>query len=218
MKVTSMCFNWWVIPLLIVLNGTTFAQDAQPNASPEEIEATHDALRALKQEAELAFNDMGQSGEMEDLERLLKLVDENIVLAAMNGSFAIGKSGIIEYFNRTMTGPDRTVQSIHHTFEVADLTTLYGGDTGVAYGTSVGTYELTGGMAIVVDTNWTATMVNQDGTWLLASFQFAPSIFDNPVLNRAVNALYWGVGIAGFAGIILGFLIGRRIGRKSQIV
>jgi len=172
MKATSMCFNWLVIPFLIVLNGTTFAQDAQPNASPEEIEATHDALRALKQEAEQAFNDLGQSGEMDDLERLLNLVDEDIVLAAMNGSFAIGKSGIIEYFNRTMTGPDRTVQSIHQTFEVADLTTLYGGDTGVAYGTSVGTYELTGGMTIVANTIWTATMVNQDGTWLLASFQF----------------------------------------------
>ena len=217
MKAIGTCSMGLAISLLIILNAMALAQDTQPNTSPEDIEATHEALRALKQEAEQAFNDLGQSGEMDDLERLLNLVDENIVLAAMNGKFAIGKSGIIEYFNKTMTGPDRTVQSVHHTFEVADLTTLYGGDTGVAYGTSIGTYELTQGMTIVADTNWTATMVNQDGTWLLASFQFAPSIFDNPVLNRAVNALYWGVGIAGFAGIVLGFLVGRRTGRKSKV-
>ncbi len=217
MKAFGIPINMLVIPLLMILDSTAGAQDAQPNASPEEDEATHDALRALKREAEEAFNVMGQSGELTDLQKLLDLVHEDVVLAAMNGEFAVGKSGVIEYFNKTMTGSDRTVQSIHHTFEVAALTTLYGGDTGVAYGTSIGTYELTSGMNIVVDTNWTATMVNEGGKWLLASFQFAPSIFDNPVLNRAVNAVYWGVGIAGLVGFILGFLVGKRTRQKRQV-
>ena len=216
MKAFGIPINMLVIPLLMILNSTAGAQDAQPNASPEEDEATHEALRALKREAEEAFNVMGQSGELTDLQKLLDLVHEDIVLAAMNGEFAVGKSGIIEYFNKTMTGSDRTVQSIHHTFEVADLTTLYGGDTGIAYGTSIGTYELTNRMNIVVDTNWTATMVNEGGKWLLASFQFAPSIFDNPVLNRAVNAFYWGIGIAGFVGLMLGFLVGKRTRQKRK--
>lgn len=216
MKAFGIPINMLVIPLLMILNSTTGAQDAQPNASPEEDEATHEALRALKREAEEAFNVMGQSGELTDLQKLLDLVHEDVVLAAMNGEFAVGKSGIIEYFNKTMTGSDRTVQSIHHTFEVADLTTLYGGDTGVAYGTSIGTYELTNGMNIVVDTNWTGTMVNEGGKWLLASFQFAPNIFDNPVLNRAVNAVYWGVGIAGIVGLLLGFFVGKRTRQKRK--
>ena len=216
MKAFGIPINMLVIPLLMILNSTAGAQDAQPNASPEEDEATHEALRALKREAEEAFNVMGQSGELTDLQKLLELVHEDVVLAAMNGEFAVGKSGVIEYFNKTMTGSDRTVQSIHHTFEVAALTTLYGGDTGVAYGTSMGTYELTNGMNIVVDTNWTATMVNEGGKWLLASFQFAPNIFDNPVLNQAVNAVYWGVGIAGIVGLMLGFLVGKRTRQKRK--
>jgi ketosteroid isomerase-like protein len=204
------------VTLFLVLNATAIAQDMPSDPAVEDVEATHEALRALKREAELAFNDLGQSGEMADLNRLLNLVDDDIVLAAMNGRFAIGKNGIVDYFNSTMTGPDRTVQSVHHTFEVADLSTLYGSDTAVAHGTSVGTYELTRGMTIVANTTWTATMVKKDGAWLLASFQFAPSIFDNPVLDRAIRACYWGVGIAGVVGLLLGFLLGRRSGRKSK--
>lgn len=179
-------------------------------------EAVHDALRALKQQAEDAFNAAGRSGDRADLDRLLELVDDNVVLAAMNGRFAIGKSGIVDYFDSTMKGPNRTVQSVHQTFDVAALTTLYGSDTGVAHGTSTGTYELTNGMSFTVHANWTATMVNEDGRWLLASFQFAPSIFDNPVLDQAVSALYWGIGIAGVAGLVLGFLIGRLAGRRRK--
>jgi hypothetical protein len=60
-----------------------------------------------------------------------------------------------------------------------------------------------------VDTHWTATLVKEDGKWLLASFQFGPNIFDNPLLNKALSALYWGIGIAGAIGLALGFLFGR---------
>jgi ketosteroid isomerase-like protein len=182
----------------------------------DEVQAAHEALRALKQDAEQAFNRMGASGKREDFDVLLDYVTDDVVLAAMNGQFAVGKKGLIAYFERMMTGPDRSVQSIHHKFDVADLTVLYGGDTGVAYGTSVGTYELSDGLSFVVDTNWTATMVKQDGRWRLASFQFGPNIFDNPVLNRAVNALRWGVGLALVIGLLIGFLVGRRFaGRRT---
>lgn len=198
------------VPLLAVLAPLAAAQ-------PSGDEAVHEALRELKQQAEDAFNALGQSGDRADLDRLLDLVHEDVVLAAMNGRFAVGKSGIVEYFDATMTGPDRTVQSVHHTFEVATLTTLYGSDTGVAHGTSHGTYELTSGLSFEVDTNWTATMVNEGGRWLLASFQFAPSIFDNPLLDRAVNSLYWGIGIAGLVGLAIGFLIGRLMAKQRRV-
>jgi uncharacterized protein (TIGR02246 family) len=172
-------------------------------------EATHEALRTLKREVEAAFNKAGRSGDIKDFQGVMNYVHDNAVLVAMNGDIVAGKKQIIDYFNRMMTDPTRSVRSIHHVFDVAALTTLYGGDTGVAYGSSRGTYELTNGMDFEVDTNWTATMVKEDGKWLLASFQFGPNIFDNPLLNKAVSALYWGVGIAGVIGLLLGFLLGR---------
>ena len=171
-------------------------------------EATHEALRTFRREVEAAFNKVGASGRPEDFEEILKYVDDDVVLAAMNGTLAVGKQGLTEYFKRTMAGPTRTVKSVHHTFSPAALTKLYGGDTGISYGRSIGRYELADGMSFEVDTIWTSTLVKKDGKWLLASFQFAPSIFDNPVANKALRMLYWGVGIAGVGGLLLGFLLG----------
>jgi NhaP-type Na+/H+ or K+/H+ antiporter len=71
-------------------------------------------------------------------------------------------------------------------------------------------------MSFNVDTIWTATMVYENGRWLLASFQFAPSIFNNPVLDQAVNALYWVSGIVALIGLVLGFLAGRLTGKRRR--
>jgi ketosteroid isomerase-like protein len=208
------------IPGLLLMIATAVPLAAQTSAAapalPNDVQATHEALRALKNGAQAAFNRVGMSGSREDLEKLLDFVADGVILVPMNGQTAIGKQGIIDYFGRTMTGPSRTVQSVHHEFEVAELTTLYGDDTGVAYGNTKGTYALAGGMNFEVNANWTATMVKQNGKWLLASFQFGPSIFDNPLLTQAVRSMYWGVAISALVALAAGFTIGRWTARKSH--
>lgn len=186
------------------------ADEAALTPQPVDEEGIHDALRALKAGAEETFNQLGASGERKHLDSLLGYVHEDIILMPMNGSKVVGKGGIIEYFERTMTGADRTVTSVHHTFDVAALSKLYGDDTAVAYGTSVGTYELAAGLGLTVDTTWTATMVEENGRWLLASFQFAPSIFDNPLVEKAKKASVWIGGGSGLLGLLVGFFVGRR--------
>jgi ketosteroid isomerase-like protein len=209
----------WIPGLVLVLASAVPLAAQAPAPAPaaqEDVQATHDQLRALKSGAQEAFNRLGASGRREDLDKLLDFVTDDIVLVAMNGQTAVGKKGIVDYFTRSMTGPSRTVQSVHHEFEVAQLTTLYGGDTGVSYGTTRGRYELTGGMNFEVNANWTATLVRQNGKWLLASFQFGPSIFDNPLLNQALRWMYWGAAIAGIVGLAVGFTLGRWTGRKRR--
>ncbi len=209
---------WIPVFVLVIAAAVPLAAQAPPSAptAPEDIQATHEALRAIKAGAQDAFNRVGISGSREDMDKLLDFAADDIVLVPMNGQTAVGKQGIIDYFTRTMTGADRTVRSVHHEFEVAQLTTLYGGDTGVSYGTTKGRYELTGGMNFEVNANWTATLVKQNGKWLLASFQFGPSIFDNPLLNQAVRSMYWGVAIAAIVALAAGFAIGRWTGRRSR--
>jgi ketosteroid isomerase-like protein len=206
------------VVIFALSNPLSAAQQVQQIASTGDDEATHEALRTLKREMEESFNKVGKSGKLEDLQGVLDHVHDNVVLAAMNGSLVVGKQGIIEYFKRTMTGPTRTVKSVHHVFDVAALTTLYGGNTGVAYGSSTGTYALMDGLSFEVHTNWTATMVKEEGQWLVASFQFGPNIFDNPLLNKAVRALYWSAGIAGGIGLLLGLLLGKVTARKPRAV
>jgi len=195
-----------------------FAVAAQPGFAQNadaSIDAIHDEIRALKDGAEEAFNAIGRSGKDGDIESILQYVHDDIVLVAMNGDTAVGKQGIQDYFMDKMAGPEPTVASVHHTFNVADLSTLYGDDTAVAHGDSVGTYGLTDGMSFTVDTFWTATMVREEGKWLLASFQFAPSIFENPLVDKAVGMIYRVAAIAGVIGLMVGFLLARLFRRRS---
>ena len=199
---------------ILLIAGTTTPESASAQLSGSETEEAHNALRVLKNGAEAAFNEMGRSGKVEDLNKILEYVHDDVVLAAMNGSLVVGKQGIVDYFKRTMTGPDRTVESVQHSFEVSDLTRLYGGDTGVAYGTTTGTYELTDGTQFVANAIWTATMVRENGNWLLASFQFAPSIFDNPILPVMINKAAWyGIPIV-IVLLIAAFFLGRWTARS----
>ena len=199
-----------VAMLIGLVSNPLFAQDQDPG-----VEATHDEIRALKRGAEEAFNAIGSSGAQGDIESIVQYVHDDVVLAAMNGDVVVGKQGIRDYFVEKMSGPESTVASVHHTFNVGDLTTLYGGDTGVAYGDTVGSYELNNGMTFTVNANWTATMVKEDGKWLLASFQFAPSIFENPLVDKAIGMVYRVAAIAGVIGLIVGFLLARVFRRRT---
>ncbi len=203
-----------VMLLTMLLTLASRPVPAQERDDQAAIDATHNQLRALKEGAQVAFNVMGKSGKTEDLEPLFEYVHDNFVLVAMNGQTVIGKDGIRDYFMQTMGGPDPTVASVNHVFDVAALSNLYGSDTAVAYGTSLGNYELTDGPSFSVDTFWTATMVKEGEKWLLASFQFAPSIFDNPVLTKATQMIYAAAAVAGLIGLLLGFWLARVTGKK----
>jgi len=192
----------------------TFMQPLYALESDAALEAVHDELRALKDGAEEAFNLIGRSGKDGDIKPILEFVHDDFVLVAMNGDISVGKQGIRDYFRDKMAGPEATVASVHHTFNAAALSTLYGDDTAVAYGDSPGTYELTDGRTLVADTHWTATMVKENDRWLLASFQFAPSIFDNPVVDAAIGMVYKAAAIAGIIGLVVGFLLARLLGRR----
>jgi ketosteroid isomerase-like protein len=187
----------------------------QPGSAAEANEATHTELRALRDGVTAAFNKLGASGREEDLEPLLQYVHKDVVLNAMNGVRAIGHNGIRQYFRQTMAGPNRTVQSVRHQFTADALSTLYGDDTAIAYGSTVGHYSLTGGMDFSVNAIWLCTMVKEGGKWQIAAFQFAPSIFDNPIAHGLERTMYWAAGIAGLVGIVLGVVLGRMSKRNK---
>lgn len=173
-------------------------------------ETTHNELRALKEGITTVFNKLGASGKEEDLTAILQYAHKNIVLNAMNGVRAVGHEGIRKHFRETMVGEKRTVQSVQHDFDVDALSFLYGDDTAIAYGTTKGKYVLTGGVDLEVNATWLGTLVKENGKWLIAGFQFAPSIFDNPIAQQLERTLYWAAGGAGLVGLIFGYLLGRR--------
>jgi hypothetical protein len=192
--------HWRLLFVLFFLCLSVSAQAPQGASAGDE--AIHKALRAMRDAVVGALN-------KGDMESVIRHLHKNIVFTAMNGEVCHGHDALRAYFNRMMKDPGHIVASLSIDPTVDGLTDIYGGTSGVAYGSSLDRYKLTDGQEFDVHTRWTATMVLENGEWEIASFQSAANIFDNPLLNKAKSAIYWGAGGAGLVGLVLGALVGR---------
>jgi uncharacterized protein (TIGR02246 family) len=190
---------WFLLLLPLV------ALDAQTPAD----EPTHQALRQLKTTMEKALNER-------DLNAIVANVAPNVVFTTMNGDVCVGAEAIRQYFHKMLTAPGHIVQDVTVKFEVDALTTLYGGDTGIAYGSSADHYELTNGETFDIKGRWTCTMVREGDRWVIASFHYSANIFDNPLLNRVKRLIVQAGVAAGIIGVVLGASLGWLIGRRRK--
>jgi uncharacterized protein (TIGR02246 family) len=180
---------------------------ALPLGGQEADAATHNALRQLKATMEKALN-------ARDLDTIVANVDPNVVFTTMNGDVCRGPAQIRAYFAKMLTAPGHIVQDVKVSFDVDALTTLYGGDTGVALGSSKDHYVLTNGDTFDIRGRWTCTMVRNGDRWVIAAFHYSANVFDNPILDRYRNAL-WMTGIgAAVVALLVGLLLGRMLFRK----
>lgn len=179
-----------------------------PLRAQEADAATHDALRQLKATMEKALNER-------DLDTIVANVDPNVVFTTMNGDVCRGPEQIRAYFAKMLTAPGHIVKDVKVSFDVDALTTLYGGDTGVALGSSKDHYELTNGDTFDIQGRWTCTMVRNGDRWVIAAFHYSANVFENPILDRYRKAI-WTVGIAAaVAGLVLGLLLGRLFKKRA---
>lgn len=198
--------HWKLLFVLLFLCLPLCAQ--APVASSADDEASHKALRELRDAMVNALN-------KGDVDALIPHLHKNIVFTAMNGEVCRGHDALRAYFNRMMKDQGHIVESLHVNPTVDQLTDLYGGTSGVAYGSSVDHYKLTDGHEFDIHARWTATLVKENGSWQIAAYQSAANVFDNPLLEKAKSSLYYGAGGAGLIGLVLGLLIGRRRGKSS---
>lgn len=121
-----------------------------------------------------------------------------------------GRDGIRAYLNRMLSGPGKVVESYSADVKVDELTILYGGDTGISFGSAVEHFKMTGGRTFDLPARWSATLVKDGGRWLIASLHASDNLFDNPLLAMARRAVWWAGGIALLVGLAAGVLLGRR--------
>ena len=179
-----------------------------PARAQEPDAATHDALRRLKATMEKALNER-------DLDTIVANVDPKVVFTTMNGDVCRGPEQIRAYFRKMLIDPGHIVKDVKVKFDVDALTTLYGGDTGVALGSSKDHYELTNGDTFDISGRWTCTMVKNGDRWVIAAFHYSANVFDNPILDRYGKAM-WMTGIgAAILGLILGLLLGRFFRKRA---
>lgn len=191
-----------VLPLLLLFALTVPVHAQDPDA------ATHDALRRLKATMEKALNER-------DLDTIVANVDPNVVFTTMNGDVCRGPAQIRAYFHKMLTAPGHIVKDVKVRFDVDALTTLYGGDTGIALGSSTDHYELTNGDTFDIKGRWTCTMVRSGDRWVIAAFHYSADVFRNPIVDRYRKAL-WTVGAgAALVALIIGFLAGRMLRKRA---
>lgn len=204
-----MLMNTTRLTLLIALTFSlacpprTGAQAAAPPEDP-----AHQELRALRDGLLAAIN----RGDLTGVEPFLHT---NCVVTWHNAEVSRGHAGVRAYFDRVMKGPNKLVDSFKCDITVDELTILYGGDTGVCWGGTDERFVLTGGKPLNIKGRWSATLVKENGRWLIASLHASTNLFDNVLLNLAERAAVL-AGVACLAtGLILGWLVGRR--RKAGV-
>ncbi|HZI12872.1 MAG TPA: SgcJ/EcaC family oxidoreductase [Myxococcus sp.] len=195
--------------LLSCLPVLALAQEAAGSVPPE-VEATHNALRALKQDMEDALN-------RQDVDRMLTHLHPDVVFTTMNNDVRVGKESIRAYYDEMMRGPNRVVDTIQAKFEVDDLTRIYG-STGIARGSSRDRYVLKDGADLVINARWTCTMVREGDRWLIAAFHYSTNVFDNPLLDRLKTYAGIFVAVAALGALLAGVVIGRTLLRGKAVV
>ena len=213
----TMKVSWHIQTLRLVVIGLALvwslpavaADDPAPETQGENA-ADHDALRELRDKLIQAIND-------KDTEGLLALLEPDVVLTTQDGEQlkAIrGHDGVRDYMTRMLTGPNHLIGSLQVRPTVDDLTILYHGDTGVAFGSSQDHYQLVDGTQFDLATRWSATMVKENGGWLIANLQTSSNLFDNSVLAAVWHEAEIFSALTGIGGLALGVVLGRRLFRR----
>jgi ketosteroid isomerase-like protein len=185
------------VTFLLCLPLSTSSQEAA-NEDP-----AHDELRALRD----GMIDAIKSG---DIERQISYLHPNVVVTWQNAEVSRGREGVREYLARMLEGPGRIVQGYGADMQVDELTILYGGDTGIAFGGTQEHVDLVAGQGVDYAGRWSATLVKEGDRWLIASLHASANLFDNPFLDTARRLMYVAGAVALIIGVLLGFLIGRR--------
>lgn len=159
----------------------------------------HEELRVLRTEIITAIT----AG---DIEKVLTHMHPDVVVTWQNSEVCRGKQGLKDFFERM---GKKSFKGYKVPPTPDDLTLLHGGTTGISFGETVASYDLLGG-SYEMKSRWTATLVKQDGKWLLAGYQISMNVLDNPILSAAKNGLYLGAVVALVIGLLLGRMIFRR--------
>lgn len=181
------------------LNAPALAQ--QP--TPEQAEAIHTELRALKDRAIAAIKDRKPDALFGDL-------TEDIAFTAMDNVPVHGKTEAKAYYDRMMNGASSVVQDMSVTLEPDVLSALHNnGQSAVSTGNSTAYFKLRGGLEFSAPLRWTASLVNEGGAWKVASAHFSANMFENPIDSGIRKYLYLMLAAAGLVGLVLGFIFGR---------
>ncbi|MFT4549535.1 MAG: ketosteroid isomerase-like protein [Verrucomicrobiales bacterium] len=185
----------FLIVLLFICASTAVAQEEDP---------IHEQLRVTRAAVIEAI-------ESRDIDLMMAFVHPDVTVTWQNGETCHGVDELRRFYDRM--GKDAFVKfKVPH--EADRLSVLHGDDTAISSGRVVADYVLLG-KSYEFESRWTATLVLQDGKWLIAGYHISLNALDNPILNAAKPAV-WIAAIVGLVvGLVLALLICRLRRKRS---
>src|SRR5262245_5802078 len=152
--------------LLLVgnINVTPLLGQEEP-ATPKQADAEdpiHNELRALR-------DDLTKALVAGDVNKQLEFAHENVVTTWQNNDVTRGRDGLKAFLGKINPEKQKVFQGYKQPPQSDALSIIYGGDTAIAFGSSVPHYKIMG-MEFDLKNRWTATLVKEDGKWLIASY------------------------------------------------
>jgi ketosteroid isomerase-like protein len=181
--------------------GPVQSKDVDPN------DPAHKELIDLREAVKKAINSR-------DIDGLLKYLHPNVVIVWQNGEVSRKHQGVRDYYEKYLGRPESVLAEYTVEPKVAELTILYGGDTGISYGTTESHFKFKSGRTLDVNGPWDATLVKEDGRWQIASLHASVGLFDNPLVGETTRTLYWGCAIAAVVGLVVGALLMALVRRR----
>lgn len=189
--------------VLVPVLAAFLLQSAHAQSAAVPMDPDHVELRALKDHLVKAIS----NGDMDAIEPLLH---PNVVVTWQDGEVCKGPAAVRKFYADMAAKSKKTFQGYKVPPTADEPTILYsGGTTGVAYGHNVGVFHLAG-KDFEMKNRWTATMVKENGKWLLSSYHVSMNILDNPLLNAVKVVAVVGTVIALIAGLVIGRALGKR--------
>ncbi len=160
---------------------------------------THEELRNLRTDIIGAIT-------KGDIETVLQHVHPDVVVTWQNAEVCRGRQGLKDFFERM---GKKSFKGYKVPPTPDQLTILHGGDTGVSFGETIAEYHLFG-KNYEIKSRWTATLVKEDGRWLVAAYHISMNTLDNPLLTAAKRGIY----LAAAGALVIGLMIGRILAKR----
>lgn len=167
---------------------------------------THDADR---QTLRMMFADIENGINKQDMELILRHLDEDVIITYQNAQVAVGKDAVRQFNTQMIVGDNSPVQTLTTKATVGGPA-MFHGDTAIGYGTTRDHMVLRTGQTIDLDAAWSSTMVKKNGQWKIAAIHFSTNVLDNDVLHSAKRVMLVAAIITAVITLLIGFWLGRR--------
>lgn len=167
------------------------------------------ALTGILREVEKAIN-------AQDIEGLIAQMHADCTVTWWNAEISRGHDDIRAYYRRMVKDEGRYISRYLTQAKLGRPARFISadGDVAVADGSMEDEFFPVFRGPFRLSSRWSATVSKSGGQWKIATLHLSSNVFTNTLISELTHALWYAGGAGLFAGVLVGWLAGRRHRRK----